>query len=299
MNIGLALIAADRHEYFARTAAAISRNEPLPVHLFVDMMTNVANQNRVIKTARMLLGKRLQSVHARPHNWGLVRNIIDARRHIFDTLGYNYAFVMEDDMVVSDNYCRYVTNMMKWAEANFDNVGAVQGWAPCFLPHEEKKLLLPYVADTHHHLWGYLMSKRCWDLIKDEIYVYERVFASECRYSDNISSKVGDVFRSMIRRANAQPGRQYDPLTHSWSKMDAHYTRPRAFGQDAATAIAMLSKRLVRLAPVVNRGFYIGAVGYHMDADRYESLGYTKMSLNEFSEDATIDTFIPCKKIDA
>ncbi len=110
----------------------------------------------------------------RDANFGCGRNIIDARRHLFDILEYKQVFVIEDDMILSSSYLQYCLNLMMWANSNYSNIGVVQGWNKCFYSSAEKQKHLREVHPTVTNWWGYLMDSQCWNSIRDEIYEYEK-----------------------------------------------------------------------------------------------------------------------------
>jgi hypothetical protein len=62
--------------------------------------------------------------------------------------------------------------------------------------------------------------------------------------------------------------------------------------QDAAIYYALTKNNLVTLGSYIHRGKYIGAKGLHMSPEEFRRIGYEKISLVDFEEDAKIERFI-------
>jgi len=284
----ICLIACDRPDYFEKVVQALAQNPQFtkwPVYVFIDKPEAKERAHLVDQQLEMLSQVVDAYVVRRKENWGCGNNIIDARHQLFDKVGHDRVYVFEDDLVPAANYITLCENMWKWSE-QFGNVGVVQGWNWCELSPDARDQYTNYVTSTMGNWWGYSMSKECWDSIKDMVFEYRDTFLFGQFYIDRPHRTILEWFR------------QYTNRLPQSMLVDLEYPDPDGFettvrnyfggpptGQDAATMIATWYKGWRRIAPVVNRGQYIGRAGIHMTKKMWARDGYDNILFKEYPED--------------
>lgn len=288
VDYAIAIACCDRPRYLEAFAESLSKNEGVndyPIFAFMDLPPEKKNIG-VVDEQVGILRKYFPKVTLvkRRTNFGCGRNIIDLRKQMFDSLQCKNVFVFEDDMEVSKNYLKYCRQLQDWS-SQFSNVGIVQGWNHCVLPNSEKILKKSEVSATMSNLWGYLQSKHCWDSISPLIYEYQKLFLGALRYSDRPHKSIMKWFRDKAEDRKFFPSNTF-PEDSTYILQRKNYFDAPPTGQDALTNLALYAKGWVRLAPVVNRGHYIGKLGIHMSPQRFIQNQFDQMSLLEFFDEA-------------
>ena len=130
----VAISACDRPEYFQQAALSLVQNHGLfenyAVFVFVDQPldgSKMTKHKEVLALTAKILPRAVRVI--RPRNFGCGRQLVDIRRQMFDNLGFERAFIFEDDLVVSPQYLQYCENLLGWGQGAYGNIGAVQGFA--------------------------------------------------------------------------------------------------------------------------------------------------------------------------
>lgn len=287
------IVGWNRWEYFKKSVQTIAQNpesQTLPWFLFLDKYHDKLVTEKQASYAKSLF-KNLTIIR-RDVNYGCGRNIIDARRQVFDELGFDYAWIFEDDLVVAPNYMQFCRNLMRWGQARYDNVGAVQAWTKCKEPLAWKQKRLNVVRSTYDNWWAYMMSKPAWDSIKSFMYSYQTLFLGG-EYHARPHATIVDWFH----KYRSLPPELRGPRMFQDNASSAR-TRVKLFGsppsgQDAATWIGFHQAGWQRLTPIVNRSMYIGVQGIHMTNSYWERMGFGEVSLDIFKGDDGITSFDP------
>lgn len=291
----IALVACDRPAYFKQVLHTCAQNPEfmqLPVFGFFDMPEDHRREWQRDEQIQALLEVNPNAVIVkRPRNFGCGRNIIDARRQLFDHLQYRRVFVFEDDMKIAPNYIGFVTNMFNWAQSTYTNIGAVQGWVRCDAPLGSARTpALNLLKATYSNWWGYCLCKEAWDSMKDDVYTYEKLFlGGEYKYRPHLSIK--SWFRMKLERSLAPVGARPYSLPHAVQLERSNYFQEPPTGQDAVTMHTFETHGWIRLCPVVNRGEYIGKQGIHMTTRLWVRDGYDKLVHEIYPDDASRKTF--------
>lgn len=286
----IAIIGCNRVDYFSKVISAVRSNKltGYDLYVFIDRPLASAEQRFQKEIAGLSTGFR---VVEHPINFGCGRSLIDAREQLFQNMGYERAFIFEDDMVPSSDYIPFCENLLKWGQANYTNIGAVQGWSKCLLPKEQKAQFQRQVFATFTNWWGYLMPKKTWDDIRTYILEYRDLFLN-VEYSRRPHRTIMEWLKPKAQANFATFEGGFIPDANSIEH------RRKLFGsipsgQDGATWIAFDSAGYVRLGPTVNRGLYIGARGLHMRPDTFRKDRFDQMTLDVFPDDGRIKKFEP------
>ena len=289
----IAVIGADRPDYFKQTIKSLSECdgiERFPVFIFLDKSTSHdadRMQQEHVDIANYYLPQA--TLICRRVNFGCGRNIIDARRQLFDKMCYDRVFVFEDDMILSSGYLLFCIALLEWGEQNYGNIGAVQGWNKCMFSPQGKADYLDHVYPTATNWWGYLMTQRAWQSIREFVYEFERLFL-RWNYNMRPHRSVLKWFQGKTKNPKTRQG--FYPVGDPYIKAMEKYLNSPPSGQDAATMIGMHREGLARLAPFVNRSSYIGKLGIHMNPSWFSRDGYDKVFFEEYPSDKKIKSFV-------
>lgn len=290
----IVILAYNRPHYFEKVVHSIAQNPQArewPVFVFLDYDENDPATAKIqVQQAFRVFPHENLTVVQRPSNAGCGRHLIDARRQIFDNAGFSRAYFFEDDLVVSPHYITKVDSLWHWAENNYSNVGAVQGWNYCAWNADKKQKHLDEVKITRSNLWGYCLSKTCWDAIKPAIYEYEKLFLF-CEYTRRPHNSIREWFKQALAGGHKPLGESPLVLTTAEEEMFRKYFDDVPTGQDGATQVFTHAAGYVRLCTVVNRGEYIGKQGLHMNPRMFASHGLDKIEHTVYNEDVQQDSF--------
>lgn len=292
----ISISAYNRPEYLKQVVESLEKNPEssfLDFYFFLDGgQESTQEENAKIITSSSIVNKH---IIARDNNWGVGRNMIDARRTLFDVCGYDRVLVLEDDMVLSLHYIGLVFRLLDWAEANFDNVGMVQGWFPCTWNPEKKASNLQAVCVTFAHFWGYALSRKVWNEMKQLLYEYEERFLKNIpSYKSRNHKLIRNFFNKVAQKE------WLNESINKWPEnldiRSAYLSNTIGTGQDAATGLSLWSSGYCKLAMIVNRGLAIGKVGEHFREGLFKKMGLDSVILDIFEEDANISSFYPTNK---
>lgn len=218
------------------------------------------------------------SVILREENYGVGRNLIGARRDLFDAHGYERVILIEDDLIPGPNFIKTTLSLADWAKS-YNDVGMVQVWN---LPHREiTEADLDIVEPTHEHFYSYCIDVEVWNEIKETIYAYESQYLLGVSYANKdwraIRKKFMKPRYSKVRLMRESPTLLSSDFEHP-APFGKRLKRTVPTGQDAITALALWEKGFVRIATLAPRAVMKGIDGVHSTADVFDKLGLNKQA---------------------
>ncbi len=287
MRKAVAVVCYNRPHYLEQTVASLLRNRP-----FLDGCDVIAFQDYVAPETRAANERamaRLPLCDLVVHEDGphLERHLVRVRQHVFDTLGYDRMFLVEDDVVLGRHALRLTDALLDWATRQHDGLGVATTWNLCRWPRERKSESVRHVSLSQSSWFYYGQTRDSWARIAGHMRYYVDEFL-QGEFSalpvQNIHEWVrflvsGDPAGRIARRIPSQSAAIRD--TVSMLAND-----PQAAGQDAVTHAALLYTGQTKVSTVVNRVSYIGQIGTH---DNPPSL--FAHTLDEFDEDSSISEF--------
>ena len=224
------------------------------------------------------------SIVLREENYGVGRNLIGARRDLFDVHGYERVILIEDDLIPGTNFIKTTLSLADWAR-DYADIGMIQVWNLPQQPVSEDDL--DVVVPTHEHFYTYCIDVEVWNEIKDTLYEYEERYLATVSYAKKDWRAIRKRFMKP-RYTKARTIRQGKTL------LDASHPHPPPFGsrlkrtvptgQDAITALALWEKGFVRLATLAPRAVMKGVDGVHSTAKVFEQLGLNAQADYEWNE---------------
>lgn len=290
-KIGIMIAAYNRPNYFKQVIQSLEKNpesQTIPVFFFLDSGPKATiKQNKNIINNSLIKNK---ITIERPYNYGIAKNLIDARRFMFDWCNFKKVLVLEDDCILSPNYIKLVLNLHQWATKNYSNVGIVTCWHPCKLALNDKIKNLAKVTETINHLWAYCLSKDTWDEMKEILYEYEQQFINKpFTASDRVKSILEWRKQKLLKFIRREKKGRIFPETIDYTKL--FMSNNFATGQDGTTYFAHYMSGHISLSTIVNRALYIGKNGVHFNQAKWDNFGFGDMNLHNFTEDRHLSNF--------
>ena len=256
--------------------------EGIDVHHYVDGGPK-AKQSE-IKAIIKESGVPYTSIVLREENYGVGRNLIGARRDLFDVHGYERVILIEDDLIPGPNFIKTTLSLADWAR-EYADIGMVQVWN---LPQQPVSVDdLDVVVPTHEHFYTYCIDVEVWNEIKETLYEYER------RYLEGVSYAKKD-WRAIRKRFMKPRYSKLRTIRQGKTLLNANHSHPPPFGprlkrtvptgQDAITALALWEKGFVRLATLAPRAVMKGVDGVHSTAKVFEQLGLNAQADYEWNQ---------------
>ena len=249
------VIGYNRPKYFERVIKSLESNpesQNLPFFFFLDggPESSQAKYNEIIEKYKF----PLKTIINRDRNLGCGLNIIDAREHVFDRLGFDAAMIFEDDLIPADNYIKTVFNMLDQMPS-----AMCQAWTPDHRSRDEKLKFIGEIKISEDNFWGYALTRETWGKIKHKLYEYRDLFLRNKPYRQRNDKEIRDWIQAQTN--------------HSYF---IHPNVPT--GQDAITNLALLLADVPRYSTTVNYGIYIGKEGIHATLEIFNSKGFQKVN---------------------
>ncbi|MEC8540681.1 MAG: hypothetical protein VXY53_02460, partial [Candidatus Thermoplasmatota archaeon] len=227
----------------------------------------------------------------RVNNWGIGRHLIDARRRLFDELGYDRILLLEDDLVLGEHYVETVFKISDWAK-EYDDIGTITAYNINPESIDDQAKQENQLIATNRHFWAYVITKQVWDEIKHIIYAYEQRFLIKSTYTNRAHRRIRWLFmRKWINKPRVSKTNCLVPnecIMPPFPKIPFRI----ATSQDAITALALWHHGYHRITTRVSRAEYIGIEGYSFSPEVYESQGFHRQNLGDYAHIETPTDFV-------
>ena len=190
LKSAILLLGFNRIDYFTKVLTSLEQNEAAYEHdLFVYIDGGPNARQEAIKELMANSKFPDAEIVCRVNNWGIGRHLIDARRRLFDELGYDRILLLEDDLVLGENYVETVFKISDWA-SDYDDIGTITAYNINSAPIDEQAEQENQLIATNRHFWAYVITKRVWDEIKHIIYAYEARFLTKSTYTNRAHRRI-------------------------------------------------------------------------------------------------------------
>ena len=292
MRSAILLLGFNRIDYFTKVLSSLEKNKAAYDHdifVYVDGGPNAKQEEikQLIKSSKFSDA----TIVCRVNNWGIGRHLIDARRRLFDDLNYDRVLLLEDDLVLGENYVETVFKISNWA-SKYDDIGTITAYNINSASIEQQTKQENQLIATNRHFWAYVITKQVWDEIKHIIYAYEARFLTKSTYTNRAHRRIRWLFmRKWINRARIGKENRLVPekcVTPPFPKIPFRI----ATSQDAITALALWHHGYHRITTRVSRAEYIGIEGYSFSPEVYESQGFHQQNLGDYAHIQTPEDFV-------
>jgi hypothetical protein len=306
--VGVVIIAYNRPYYLSQLIASIEKNEEsqsLPFFFILDGGTQATQKENCEIINRSTISNK--HIILRERNFGCAKTLIDAKRFMFDWCKFEKVILMEEDLIVSPFYFKLLLNLHKWAQHKYSNVGVVQCYSYCLLNEAQKKQNLDIVQDSGKEWWSfvtYCINKEVWKNVKPILYEYESRFVDAIPCTDDFFQarsrpalwNRAEEIRAWVRGLIEQklPIKRDERELFVDTKVDfKNYFCSIAFepNEDIIMAFALWLFNYVKIKTVVNRVKHIGEIGITYDPKLYAKMKHNQIQLDNFQEDAFLDSF--------
>ena len=252
----------------------------MPVFLVCDGGENATIAENLAAAIKV----RIPCLHSliRPEQFGVGRNIYEAKRYLFEECGYDQVFYIEDDIRITPQALTLCSNIMKWLTINYTNGCVVSTAIFCNMPMEEKQANLAIVSDCGFSLANHLMTKECWNLTRPWLTEYVETFL-HCPYRERDNPRILEWMRTLAQRLPVQSGNRMFPV--HWPVKEYFLDKP-VTSQDAAMSLAIRLAGFSHVVAVVNRAWHIGKQGENSSDESWER-SYSGTTLDAFETDNT------------
>lgn len=259
----------------------------MPVVLACDGGTGATVQDNLA----VAMKARVPALHAivRPDQFGIGRNVYEAKRYLFEECRYDQVLYIEDDIRVSPHIITLFLNLQKWLAANYTNAHVIGSSIFCDQTLEEKLANAAVVSDCGYSMANHMMSKECWNLSRPWMDEYVRQFL-QCDYSVRDGKRITAWMKALAEKL---PGYELGARTFPvhWKVKDYFQGTPSTT-QDAASALAYRLAGFSHVVLLVNRALHIGKIGAHHSDEVWERI-YANTKLDTIDEDNTRTHFRP------
>ena len=292
MRSAILLLGFNRVDYFTKVLSSLEKNKAAYEHdifVYVDGGPNAKQEEikQLIKASKFSDA----TIVCRANNWGIGRHLIDARRRLFDEFKYDRVLLLEDDLVLGENYVETVFKISNWA-SKYDDIGTITAYNINPASIEQQSKQENQLIATNRHFWAYVITKQVWDEIKHIIYAYEARFLTKSTYTNRAHRRIRWLFmRKWINRARIMKENRLVPdtcVTPPFPKIPFRI----ATSQDAITALALWHQGYHRITTRVSRAEYIGIEGYSFSPEVYESQGFHQQNLGDYAHIQTPEEFV-------
>jgi len=291
LKSAILLLGFNRTDYFQQVLSSLENNADAfnhDLHVYLDGGPK-AKQQAIVEIVNSSQFENVTFV-LRDRNWGIGRHLIDARRTLFDKLGYDRILLLEDDMVLAPTYVETVFSISDWS-AKYDDVGTVMAYNINHNSVKSQMQQMNQVISTNRHFWGYVITKKVWDEIKHIIYEFEQKYLLKYTYTNRPHRRIRWFFMrkwlSKSRRKKQNCLVSSDCVVAPFPKLPFNV----ATSQDAITALALWHHGYSRITTRVSRAEYVGVEGYSFSPEVYESQGFDNQNLLDFSSFENVDNY--------
>jgi len=291
LKSAILLLGFNRTDYFQQVLSSLEKNSAAfnhDLHVYLDGGPK-AKQQAIVDIVNSSQFENVTFV-LRDRNWGIGRHLIDARRTLFDELGYDRILLLEDDMVLAPTYVETVFSISDWS-AKYDDVGTVMAYNINHNPVKSQMQQMNQVISTNRHFWGYVITKKVWDEIKHIIYEFEQKYLLKYTYTNRPHRRIRWFFmRKWLSRGRQKKQNclvSSDCVVAPFPKFPFNV----ATSQDAITALALWHHGYSRITTRVSRAEYVGVEGYSFSPEVYESQGFDNQNLIDFSSFGDVDNY--------
>ncbi len=302
--VGVIIPCYNRFDYLSKLLRSLEKNkESQSIPFFFALDGGPRSKQKEIVELIQNSKIRNKEIILRTRNYGLPKNLIDARRFMFEWCKFDKIIFMEDDLIVSPTYIKTLLNLWDWSQLNYDNIGAVQSCRYCSLSKQEKKTSLNLVkaSDREWYVFdSYCMSRKVWDEMSTYLYEFEK-FIDLIPQTDEFArqrsrpvfwehkQQIVDWALSLVKQKNNKLEKNGKKRIFKSKDLESIFLRI-APCQDVMMAFSLWMAGYVKVQTVVNRIHHIGEIGTGCNEKLYKRLN-KKTRLDNFDCDSFLKSF--------
>lgn len=296
----VAVFCYNRPQYFNQAVKSIERNpesSTLPFFFFLDGGPESRQEDyvKIIDSSKI----KEKYIIRRTENYGIGKNIIDAKRFLFEFCNFETLVLTEEDIQINDTFFNLLFKVHAWAHEKYDNIGTVQCWNElCLLSPMQKIDSINILKQTSPWWSGvcYTQTKKVWSDISPILYYYEKKFIDTVGTDLKARSKpsigpFADQIKVWLKKLknNKQINKNYRSRLLKFNDKNAkliinHLNSSKSLqgNQDCVNSIVLWFKGYVRLQTVVNHCLHIGINGLSYNSESWHRKAMSKQFLSDY-----------------
>jgi len=284
-NCPIVICAYNRPDYLERCLDYLFKTPDIaesrvPVYVFCDGGSGSKQKENADLISHYPL---VTKVFYQTENLCIAKHIFLIRETVFDKMGFPRMMFLEEDILVSPYYYRFINRVLDGYQTVIDpTVVMVNSSVICLETVSQKIFKQRDFSDCLSHLNNYVVLRSTWDVIKPIMQEYlDRFIISSPSYRELPHDKVMEWATNKIKSSDSPQAKNERTLRHLTSS------------QDSITNMAMRINNLRYVSSYVNRVLNVGRVGYHYEPEYFNKHGMDKMMLDVLSKDAEeVDTIL-------
>jgi len=181
------------------------------------------------------------------------------------TRDYDYAAILEDDILLSPYWLRLARVLLDQAKDRQDIFSFSLGFRK-LCPQDEAEQNLDKLVYGTPHWWGEALVSERWSRARPHFLDYYELIR-HCDYRHRPSAAITELYRRK-----------------EWTQ--------DATSQDGGKDMAAWAAGMRRVVTVVNRGISTGAQGVHFRPQQFQQMGFDQQEPYSYDKDATLDRFV-------
>lgn len=302
--------AYNRPFYFSKCLDALERNkEALTMPCIFALDGGPGSTQR--EHSSLIHKSKLKSpiILARERNYGCAKNHLDAYRFVFEWCRFKKIIMIQEDIIISPTYVKFLLNAHAWATKKYTNIGAVHGFSYCFSSLGKKKAQANLLAEDNIY-WifrTFCMDSTAWQIIKPIMHTYESYV--DCIPLDSaharmrtkpdlapVSKKIRKWMRTLIKHKKQKVQKGSLESLYSDHFLNIFLRDETYVNEDNLMAFAFFMNDLVKLRSIVNRAITIGKYGISKASEIELAAIENSMKLDVIDSDELMNEFVLIKQ---
>lgn len=269
----------DRPQYLKLLIESLERNsdEDTDYLFFQDGVIDRNNNDQIVgdleahyKSTCIVDNSRLKNkilfITENNSNLGVAVMQREILRIVFDNSDIDFAFFLEDDFILSDNYFKIIESIADKYK-NTNRVFSIQGYSGNILSDLEISKYYNHVCVTDAHQWGIAIWKKRWDLIKDNFDIYYEF----------MKNKSYHLMRAGIYKDEIE--KIYNTINQSFISFDSCAIPP---SQDGCKSLCIRTAGMFQLTTKVNYLKPIGEEGLNFRSKIFKKYKLDEIKIAEY-----------------
>lgn len=274
-NCAIAVCAFNRPKYLEKCLEYLSKTPDIiyhkvPVYIFCDGGKNATQKENSDIIAKYMF---ITDVFYQSENLCIAKHIHHIKETIFNNFNFDRLMFIEDDVVVSPYYYRFMNRALDCYNIIDPTIGMINSILNDHKILSEKFNTQTWFGDMYSNINQYIMLKNTWVLIKPvmEEYIERFVISSDNNYVEDHDG--------IIKWARDKIDKFDTPVVRE---------KPIYLGssQDSITNMAMRINNIKYVSSYVNRFLDIGEYGYHSTEQLYKESKFNEVVLDIMPNDA-------------
>ena len=273
-NCPIAIVAYNRPEYLEKCLESIANSVDIqeydfPIYVFCD---GGPNSSQLENDEILYKYSFLEGVIRQKENLGIAKHTHFVKKCMFEQMDVPRFIYLEEDLVLSPYYYRFVNRAMDSIQKQTDQVLAVNSSIICYLAYEKKLIDQKLLVDQNASLCNLLYTRKSWEVTNPILEEYMDRFIGDS-YPDRPHDRIIEWSKKMYNESKYE--------------IRSKFIETAVSSQDSIFCMALRTNGFCHLTSYVNRVLYIGRYGENCNDDWWveSKLHRTKLDIFEGDRD--------------